>query len=151
MERGQATAAMIDAAQRWAHKNGLSQAAFNELVAIQAHGVIAERQNYDRLSAANLEALGARGPQRIDALTTWIRATVGDVDAKPIIATMATAAHVRFFEKMQQKITNPSGSNFNQAHRVEPSRTVDEATWNAMSYSEKKDYAERASSQGNRR
>jgi hypothetical protein len=73
LKSDQATAAMIDAAQRWAHKNGLSQAAFNELVAIQAHGVIAEQQNYARLSAANLEALGARGPQRIDAFPTRTR------------------------------------------------------------------------------
>jgi hypothetical protein len=146
-----ATAAMIDAAQRWAHKNGLSQAAFNELVAIQAHGVIAEQQNYARLSAANLDALGSRGPQRIDALTTWIRGEVGDTDAKPIIATMATAAHVRFFEKMHQKITSQGASPFRQTGRdVEP-RGVSEDAWNAMSYGEKKAYAERASSAGTRR
>lgn len=146
-----ASQAMVESAKNWAHKNGLSQDAFNELVAIQAHSVVAEQQNYNRLAAENLAALGANGPQRIDSLTTWIRSQVGDKDAKPIIATMATAAHVRFFEKMQHRIASQGAATFGQTGRVAESTGVDDATYNAMSYSEKKAYAERASSPGNRR
>jgi hypothetical protein len=139
-----ASKAMIEAAQNWAHKHGLSQSAFNELVAIQAHGVVAERNTYNQLAAANLAALGANGPQRIDAMTTWIRGTVGDADAKPIIATMATAAHVKFYEKLFQKVTNPGGSNFTQSHRAnDDGGKVDDATYNSWSYAQKRDYAER--------
>jgi hypothetical protein len=145
------SAAMIDAAQQWSHKYGLPQSAFNELVAIQAQGVVAGQQRYNELKAVNLAELGSTGPQRIDGLVTWIRSQVGDADAKPIIATLATAAHVRFFEKLQHRIASQGVSSFNGSGRVEEPRGVDEATWNTMSYSEKKSYAERASSPGNRR
>jgi hypothetical protein len=143
-----ASAAMIDAAQRWAHKHGLSQAAFNELIAIQAHGVIAGEQHYNQLKAAQLESLGSRGPQRIDGLVTWIRSQVGDADAKPIIATLATAAHVRFFEKVQQAMASQGAAPFTGSHRVAESQTIDQATYDSWSYGEKKAYAERAGTRG---
>lgn len=145
------SAAMIEAAQQWAHKHGLPQSAFNELVAIQAQGVVAGQQRYNELKAANLAALGPTGPQQIDGVVTWIRSQVGDVDAKPIIATMATAAHVRFFQKMQHRIASQGVGNFNGGGRVEEPRGVDEATYNSWSYSQKREYAERMSSPGNSR
>ncbi len=145
------SAAMIDAAQQWAHKHGLPQSAFNELVAIQAQGVVAGQQRYNELKAANLAALGTTGPQQIDGLVTWIRSQVGDADAKPIIATMATTAHVRFFQKLQHQIASQGVGSFNGSGRVVEERGVDAATYNSWSYGQKKEYAERASSPGNRR
>jgi hypothetical protein len=141
--------AMIDAAKAWAHKKGLSQAEFSDLLAIQAHTVAAKELKIATYAKAEVDKLGANGPQRIDALTVWIRGLVGDTDAKPIISTMATAAHVRFYEQLFNKVTG-TGSFRQTGRDVEP-RGVDEATYNSWSYGEKKAYAERASSPGNRR
>jgi hypothetical protein len=140
--------AMVDAAQQWAHKKGLSQSEFSELLSIQAHDLAAKELKIATYARAEVEKLGATGPQRIDAMTKWIRSEMGDTDAKPIIASMATAAHVKFYEKLFMKSTG--AGNFRQTGRVDEPRGVDEATWNGMSYSEKKAYAERASSQSRR-
>ena len=48
--------------------------------------------------------------RRVDAIGKWIRAEVGDADAKPILATIVTDAHLRFYENMQHKV----------AYRVQP-------------------------------
>lgn len=140
--------AMVDAAQQWAHKKGLSQSEFSELLSIQAHDLAAKELKIATYARAEVEKLGATGPQRIDAMTKWIRSEMGDTDAKPIIASMATAAHVKFYERLFMKSTG--AGSFRQTGRVEESRGVDDATWNSMSYSEKKAYAERASSQSRR-
>jgi hypothetical protein len=140
--------AMIDAAQQWAHKKGLSQSEFSELLSIQAHDLAAKELKIATYARAEVEKLGATGPQRIDAMTKWIRSEMGDTDAKPIIASMATAAHVKFYEKLFMKSTG--AGSFRQTGRVDEPRGVDDATWNSMSYSQKKDYAERASSQSRR-
>jgi hypothetical protein len=140
--------AMIDAAQQWAHKKGLSQSEFSELLSIQAHDLAAKELKIATYARAEVEKLGAAGPQRIDAMTKWIRSEMGDTDAKPIIASMATASHVKFYEKLFMKSTG--AGSFRQTGRVDEPRGVDDATWNGMSYSEKKAYAERASSQSRR-
>ena len=62
---------------------------------------------------------------------------------------MATAAHVKFYEKLFNKVNGVS--TFTQAGRTVEPQGVSEDAWNAMSYSEKKAYAERASSAGSRR
>jgi hypothetical protein len=45
---------------------------------------------------------------------------VGDADAKPILSTMMTDAHLRFYEKLQHKITSQGTASFSQQHRVAP-------------------------------
>jgi hypothetical protein len=140
--------AMIEAAQQWAHKKGLSQGEFSELLSIQAHDLAAKELKIATYAKAEVDKLGATGPQRIDAMTKWIRSEMGDADAKPIIASMATAAHIKFYEKLFMKATG--AGSFRQTGRSAEPTGIDDATWNGMSYSEKKAYTERANSQSRR-
>lgn len=57
----------------WAHKHGLGQAAFSELVGIQAKVQAAAMQADNEFFAKeDAEKLGERAPQRRDAVKTWV-------------------------------------------------------------------------------
>jgi hypothetical protein len=45
---------------------------------------------------------------------------MGEADAKPIRATIVTDAHLRFYEKMMQKISSQGTASFSQQHRAAP-------------------------------
>jgi hypothetical protein len=112
--------AAADAARAWAHKQGLSQQQFSELLSIQAHSVAAQEMRIATYARAEVDKLGANGPQRIDGLSRWIIGEMGNEKARPIIASMATAAHVEFYEKLLSKQTSQGAASFSQQHRVAP-------------------------------
>jgi len=137
--------ASVQAVQEWAHKTGLSQGQFSEMLSIKAHREAANHQIIAERARAEVDKLGSTGPQRIDALTKWIRSEMGDIDGRPIVASMCTAAHVKFYEKLFNKVVNGGAGSFRQTGREVENRGVDAETYNSWSYSEKKAYAERAS------
>jgi hypothetical protein len=112
--------AAADAAKAWAHKKGLSQSEFSELLSIQAHSVAAQELRIATYARAEVDKLGANGPQRIDGLSRWIIGEMGNEKARPIIASMATAAHVEFYERLLAKQTSQGAASFSQQHRVAP-------------------------------
>jgi hypothetical protein len=69
----------------------------------------------------NLDALGAAGPQRIDAVATWLLARgAGDADAKAVagfIKQFPSAPLVRIFERLARQFSNQGGADFSQSHR----------------------------------
>lgn len=140
-----ATSASVQAAQNWAHKRGLSQAEFSELLSIYAHREVQQANWFAARQAEEFSKLGTTGPQRVDAVTRWIRAQAGDADGKVIVSNMVSAAHVRFYEKLFQKVTNPGGSTFTGLHRDPEPRGLSDEQWDGMSYGERKAYAERSS------
>ncbi len=60
-------------AMEWAHKHGLSQAAFSELVAMQAQAQLRDNQaTKEFYETETAERLGERAPQRRKAVETWV-------------------------------------------------------------------------------
>ena len=112
--------ATFDAAKAWAHSRGLSQSDFSEMMGIYASHVAQEAAALNAISRAEIAKAGTNAPQRVDAIGKWIRGEVGDADAKPILATIVTDAHLRFYEKMHQKISSQGAATFSQSHRVAP-------------------------------
>jgi hypothetical protein len=110
----------LAAAKAWAHSRGLDQSAFSEMLTIYASSEAQRNAVLAEISRAEIAKAGPNAPQRVDAIGQWIRGEVGDADAKPILATMVTDAHLRFFEKMQQRITSQGAASFSQQHRVAP-------------------------------
>jgi len=110
----------LAALRNWAHAKGFDQSTLSEMLTIyatheaQQNAVLAER------SRAEIAKAGVNAPQRVDAIGQWIRSEVGDADAKPILATIVTDAHLRFYEKLQHKITSQGSASFSQQHRVAP-------------------------------
>jgi hypothetical protein len=112
--------ATFDAAKAWAHSRGLSQSDFSEMMGIYASHVAQTEAALAAVSRAEIAKAGVNAPQRVDAIGKWIRAEVGDADAKPILATLVTDSHLRFYEKLQQRITSQGAANFSTQHRVPP-------------------------------
>jgi hypothetical protein len=108
------------AAKNWAHQRGLDQSAFSEMITLYASHEAQRNAVLAEISRAEIAKAGPNAPQRVDAIGRWIRGEVGDADAKPILATMVTDAHLRFFERMQQRITSQGAASFSTQHRVPP-------------------------------
>jgi hypothetical protein len=108
------------AARNWAHSKGLDQSAFSEMLTMYASHVAQQETTLTERARAEIAKAGPNGPQRVDAIGKWIRGEVGDADAKPILATIVTDSHLRFYEKLQQKITAQGAASFSQSHRVAP-------------------------------
>jgi len=134
---------MLKSAQAMAHAKGWSQQDFSDALGIVATMKANETAAYETAKTANLAALGAKGPERIDAVTRWLTANGSAEEVKPIIATLATTGHVTFFEKMIQKLSSQGSAGFNTNGRVVETGKVSDEAWSKMSYSEKKAYAEK--------
>lgn len=134
---------MLKNARELAHAKGWSQSDFSEALGIVASMKAQEAATYETLKAKNLEGLGAKGPERIDAVTRWLSANFGEAEVKPVLATLATTAHVTMFEKIISKLTSQGSPNFKQTGRDVDTGKVSDEQWAKLSYSEKKAYAER--------
>lgn len=136
----------LASAQQWAHANGLSQQQFSDMLALYASNEVASVAKLETLKSEHLKGLGVNGPARIDAVTLWLTSNFGEM-AKPAIASMATTQQVEMFEKIIAKVTGQGGGGFRQTGREVDTGKVDDATYNKMSYAEKKAYAAKHSGQ----
>jgi hypothetical protein len=138
------------AARNWAHANGMSQDQFSQVLGIYASHVTGQEAKLAEIARAEIAKVGPNAPQRVDAIGRWIRSEIGDADAKPILASLCTDSHLRFYERMQQKITNQGVAGFSGKHRDMEPKGISDEQWNKMSYSEKKQYSEAATARQNR-
>ena len=111
---------LLAQAQTVAHEAGLSQAQFSKLLAIYAGGQVSSAQQIQTARNAEVQKLGATGPSRIDALTTFFRAYLGEADGNAVMARAFTAADVQRLEKMVSKITGQGGAPFRGNGREPP-------------------------------
>jgi len=111
---------LLAQAQAVAHKAGLSQEQFSQLLGIYAGGQVASAQQIQTARNAEVAKLGATGPARIDALTTFFRAYLGEADGNAVMARAFTAADVQRLEKMVSKITGQGGAAFRGNGREPP-------------------------------
>jgi hypothetical protein len=112
--------ATFDAAKAWAHSRGLSQHDFSEMMGIYASHVAQQEAALAAISRAEIAKAGVNASQRVDAVAKWLTAEMGETDAKPIRATICTDAHLRFYERMMQRISSQGAASFSQSHRVPP-------------------------------
>jgi hypothetical protein len=108
------------ALKNWAHAKGFDQSTLSEMLTIYATH---EAQQNAALAARPREEIakvGVNAPQRVDAVGKWITAEVGEADARPIRATIVTDAHLRFYERLMNKITSQGSASFSQQHRAAP-------------------------------
>jgi hypothetical protein len=108
------------AARNLAHAKGWSQQDFSEALGIFASHIAGEQAALAERSQQEIAKIGTNGPQRVDAVGRWITGEVGAADAAPIRATIVTDAHLRFYEKLMNKISSQGAASFSQSHRVPP-------------------------------
>jgi hypothetical protein len=108
------------AARNWAHAKGLSQDEFSQVLGIYASHEATQNAALAERSRAEIAKAGVNAPQRVDAVTKWIIGEMGEVDSKPIRATIVTDAHLRFYERLMQKVSSQGAASFSQSHRAAP-------------------------------
>ena len=111
---------LLAQAQAVAHEAGLSQEQFSKLLGLYAGGQVSSQQQIATARNAEVQKLGATGPARIDALTTFFRAYLGEADGNAMMARAFTAADVQRLEKLVSKVTGQGGAPFRGSGREAP-------------------------------
>jgi hypothetical protein len=112
---------LLAQAQMVAHEAGLSQAQFSKLLALYAGGQVSSAQQIQTARNAEVAKLGATGPTRIDALTTFFRAYLGEQAGTRRMQRIFTAQDVQDAEMEVSKITSQGGASFRGNGREPPS------------------------------
>jgi hypothetical protein len=110
----------LAAAKNWAHARGLDQSAFSEMLTLYASHVAGQNAALAARSAQEVAKAGVNAPQRVDAVGKWITGEMGEADAAPIKATIVTDAHLRFYEKLMNKVSSQGTASFSQSHHAAP-------------------------------
>jgi hypothetical protein len=135
---------LIGQAKEFALAHGLDQAAFSKMMSLYAASQVHEAQMISKAQAAEREKLGPNIAHRVDAVTNFIRGSVGDDKiARAITQQILTADAVIGWERIISKATRQGAAQFSQAHREpgsQPGR-VSEEEYAGMSQAEKWAYA----------
>lgn len=123
---------------------GLDQATFSKGLGLIAAIRVGEAQQIKTAFDGEVAKLGASGPQRVDAVMTWLTAMGGE-DAKPlakILELAPVAGTVVALEKLMARFASQGAASFSQQHRShdEPGKVSDEE-YNRMSFAEQRAYA----------
>lgn len=106
-------------ARKIALARGMDQETFSEFLGVYAANKIGEQQNQAKLRQTNLDQLGAAGPQRVDAVATWLQARAGE-DGKHVadfIKKYPSSSLVKTFENLIRQFSNQGGADYSQQHR----------------------------------
>jgi len=90
----------LPVAREFAHENDLSQAQFEQLLELDHKFQAAEAEKLNERLAEEKKALGSKADARIDAVETWLAATVGTEHAGALLGTLFTQKQVEAFEKI---------------------------------------------------
>jgi hypothetical protein len=130
-------------ARAWAHKTGLTQPQFAELLGQYAGMEAAKESTYRAAMKRELDALGANATMRVTALQTWLDGVVGPDIAKHMKAGMFSAKIVEGFEKIANKMTSQGAASFRQDGREPavngrgPLSSMSEEAYGALSAQER--------------
>ena len=112
---------LLAQARSVAHEAGISQEQFSKLLGIYAGGQVSSQQQIQTARNAEVAKLGATGPTRIDALTTFFRAYLGEQAGTRRMQRIFTAQDVQDAEMEVSKITSQGGASFRGNGREPPS------------------------------
>jgi hypothetical protein len=110
----------LAALKNWAHAKGFDQSTLSEMLTIYATHEAQQNAALAARSRDEVAKAGVNAPQRVDAVSKWITGEMGEADAAPIKATLVTDAHLRFYEKLMNKISSQGTASFSQSHRAAP-------------------------------
>ncbi len=135
---------LLPQARAFAQKHGLSQDAFSELMDIHAAGQVGNMQMVNNAKAAEVQKLGPTGTARKTAVDTWLSAQVGEDLGKEMSKYTFTARQIEGFEKLMAVFRTQGASGFDPRHsEVNQPGKVSDAEYNAMTFAEKRAYADK--------
>jgi hypothetical protein len=130
-------------ARQFAKEQGLTQAEFSKMLAIEAKRVANEATKLAEARKAQKEALGENGQARIDALDTKLKARLTHDEVGALWAGIATAAQVAAFEKLVGAATSDGVGGFQQGGSKAPAGQLSEEDYQKLSLEERINYTER--------
>jgi hypothetical protein len=134
--------------REYALEQGWDQAQFSKVLGLYAASQVHELTMLRDARAAEVKKLGDAGPARVDALCTWIDATQSPDIAASMKLMLVNERIIVGFENIMHRQVNQGGGNYSAARRDgDAGERVSDAQWDKMSYTEKKEYADRASQQ----
>jgi len=140
----------LESAREWAKANSLTQEQFSSLLGLYAGSQAHEAKLIFDGAAAEKQKMGPAGTARVIAVTNFLKAELGDDLAKPFLQTLVLEKMVTGWERLIQKRTSQGVPGFRTTGREAPeanghlpSGPEGEKIWSAMSYTQKKEYAER--------
>jgi hypothetical protein len=102
-----------------AHKRGLDQQTVSELLAVAASREMGAAIQQSQLRDVNMKQLGAAGPQRVEAVATWLQARAGaeGKQTADFLRRYRSAPIVKAMEALIRQFSNQGGADFSQSHR----------------------------------
>jgi hypothetical protein len=110
---------LIGRARELAHARGIDQGTFSDMLGVYAATKIGEQQMLSNARDAELSKLGSTAQNRVDAVSTWLRARVGP-DADVLVNQLARYPHAKMvsaFERIIKSFSNQGGAEFSQGGR----------------------------------
>lgn len=134
---------LLAQARTLAHQSGLSQENFSKLLGLYAGSQVASQQAVTVARNTEIAKLGAAGPARVDAVTTFMKSFLGEADGQLLASRMFTARDVEVVEKLVAKVTSQGGSTFKGTGREAPQSQgrVSDEQYAKMSPAQRLDYA----------
>jgi hypothetical protein len=146
---------VLTSAREFALANHLTQEQFSGMLGLYAGSIAHESKMISDGAKAEREKMGTAGTARIDAVTRFWKAQVGDEIARAIMQLTVTERQVRGYEIMIQKFTSQGSGRFRTTGREAPepdgrlpSGPEGDKIWDGMSYGDKKAYSEKFSQRG---
>jgi hypothetical protein len=126
-----------------AHEMGITQENFSKLLGLYAGAQVSNQQQITAARNAEIAKLGTTGPARIDALSTFFRAYLGETEGKQFMSRVFTASDVQIAEKIVSKVSAQGGGSFRASGREppEPAGRVSDEAYRAMTPAQRLDYA----------
>jgi hypothetical protein len=127
--------------REFCHANGLGQAEYSRLLALDANRVAIEQKMLQTAHENEMRKLGETRTARLSAVVTWLKAFAGEEGGRALVSNLLTAKQVAAYEQMMHRFQG-GGSGYSGARREpnQPERLSNEA-YDKLTYSEKKEYA----------
>jgi hypothetical protein len=131
----------LKSAREVAHKHGIPQDVFSEMLGVYASTKMGEAIRNAQLKDVNMRQLGTAGPQRVEAVATWLQARAG-ADGKTManfLRQFPSAPIVKTMENLMRAFSNQGGADFSQSHRAEREEAAGRIPgYDNMSFTEKR-------------
>lgn len=133
---------LLAQARTIAHAAGMSQEKFSEMLGVYAGAQVASQEAIKTARNAEVAKLGAAGPARVDALSTFFKAHLGDAEGTQLMSRAFLASDVQILEKLVAKMTTQGGASLTGTGREPPAAPgkVTEEQFAKMSAAARLDY-----------
>jgi len=121
-------------AKAFAHRHGLDQAAFSEMLELHAASQMDGLMAQKRFAELEDKKLGERGGERLGSVHQWLSAFAGEKGAAAVMAGIVTARQVEAFEDLMRAFSAQGGSDFNQSHRQQQEEQGKIAGFESMNF-----------------